>query len=174
MGNKVVQIDENEKTLTVDGTVYDFTPSLQALIMLKHPRTTQWNSHDYQAYKSLCKQTRVRLFPNSAGAARPHATCKYKHMLRKMVVPGEKIVEEESEDIEDTDTASIVDIGESSSPSILSSDSSILSSDIPPSPTHTRSGKARKTKDREPFYKGYKGEGVVYLPGDINGLARKL
>ena len=37
---------------------------------------------------------------------------------------------------------------------------------------HTRSdGKAKKTKDRESFYKGY---GVVYLPGDINGLAKKL
>ena len=43
------------------------------------------------------------------------------------------------------------------------------------SPAHTRShGKARKTKFRGAFYKGYKGEGVVYLPGDINGLARKL
>ena len=28
--------------------------------------------------------------------------------------------------------------------------------------------------DRGAFYKGYKGEGVVYLPGDINGLAKKL
>ena len=129
--------------------------------MLKHPRTTQWmNSHGYQAYKSLCKQTRVRLFPNSAGAAPPHATWKYKHMLREMVVPGENIVEEESEDSEDTDTASIGDIGESS-PTTLSSDSSILSPDIPSSPAHARSyGKAKKPKDREPLYKGYKGEGV--------------
>ena len=43
---------------------------------------------------------------------------------------------------------------------------------IQPSPLNTRSGKAKKTKkDREPFYKGF---GVVYLPGDINGLAKKL
>ena len=35
-------------------------------------------------------------------------------------------------------------------------------------------GIARKAKEREPFYKGYKGEGVVYLPGDINGRAKKL
>ena len=95
-------------------------------------------------------------------------------MLRKMVVPGEKIVEKESDDSEDTDTASIGDIGESS-PIILSSDSSIRSPDIPPSPAHTRShGKAKKTKDREPFYKGYKREGVVYFPEDINGLEKKL
>ena len=47
----------------------------------------------------------------------------------------------------------------------------MLSPDIRPSPAHTRSyGKSKKTKDREPFYKDYKGEGVVYLPGDINGL----
>ena len=44
----------------------------------------------------------------------------------------------------------------------------------PPSHVHTRSGKAKKTKDREHPYKGYKGEAVVYLPGDINGLARKM
>ena len=37
----------------------------------------------------------------------------------------------------------------------------------------TRShGKAKKTKEREPFYK--KGDGVVYLPGDIKGLTKKL
>ena len=32
-------------------------------------------------------------------------------------------------------------------------------------------GKAKRTKDREPFFKGY---GVVYLPRDINGLTNKL
>ena len=32
--------------------------------------------------------------------------------------------------------------------------------------------KAKKTKDREPFYK--KRDGVVYLPGDINGLMEIL
>ena len=100
-------------------------------------------------------------------------------MLRKMVVPGEKLVEEEPEESEDTDTASIGDIGES-----LSSDSNILSpllhghtreSPDFPSPAHTRSsGKAKMTKDRGPFYKFSKGEGVVYLPGDVNGLAKKL
>ena len=95
MGNKVVQIDENKKTLTVDDTVYDFTPVLQGMIMSKHPRISQWPSRDYQAYKSLSKQTKVRLFPNSAGAARPHATLKYNHLLRKMIVPGEMLVEEE-------------------------------------------------------------------------------
>ena len=74
-------------------------------------------------------------------------------------------------------TASIGDIGESST-GILSSDSGILSPgkpDRPPSPTHTRSyGRAKKTKDRGSFYKDYKGDGVVYLPGDINGLTKKL
>ena len=44
--------------------------------------------------------------------------------------------------------------------------------DVPPLPAKTRSyGKAKKTKDREPFYKGF---GVVYLPGDINGVKKKL
>ena len=69
IGNKVVQVDENKKTLTVDGALYEFTPGLRVLIMLKHPRPNQWDSRDYQAYKSLCAQTKVRLFPNQAGAA---------------------------------------------------------------------------------------------------------
>ena len=44
--------------------------------------------------------------------------------------------------------------------------------DVPPSPAKTcYYGKAKKMKDREPFYKGY---GVVYLPGDINELTKKL
>ena len=95
-------------------------------------------------------------------------------MLRKMVIPGERIEEEESRDSDDTDTASIGDINESSS-DILSPDSGILSPDIPPSPAHTRSyGKAKKTKDREPFYKGYTGDGVVYLSGDKIELTKKL
>ena len=84
-----------------------------------------------------------------------------------MVIPGERIAAEEgSEDTDDTGTASIGDIGESAN--ILSSGTS----DIPPSPAHTRSyGKAKKTKDRETSNKGY---GVVYLPGDISGLTKKL
>ena len=115
------------------------------------------------------------------GATRPHTTWKYKHMLRKMVMPGERIVEEESEDNEGTNTASVGDIGEPSDTASVEgidelSDSGILSPGMPPpSPIHTRShGKAKKTKDRKPFYKCCNGEGVVYLPGDINELAKKL
>ena len=73
-------------------------------------------------------------------------------MLRKMIVPGESIVEEESEDSEDTDNDSV---GDSSEPAILSSvimssDSGIMSPG--PAPAHTRSyWKARKTKDRSFF-----------------------
>ena len=81
-------------------------------------------------------------------------------MIRKMVVPGERIAEEEeSEDTDDTDSvesypdiASIGDIGESSdisSPgcSILSPDTALPGPSIPPSPLHTRSyGKAKKTR----------------------------
>ena len=91
-------------------------------------------------------------------------------MLTRMTVPGESIPEEESEDTDGTDIDSMGDINESS-PAILSP--AIMSPD--PSPAHTRPhGKARKTKFRGAPYKGYKGEGVVYLPGDIKGLAKKL
>ena len=93
IGNKIVQADMNKKT-TVDGTVYDFTPGLKVLIASKHPRPTQYNGIDYIVYKSLVGQTKVRSHPNPVGAARPYATWKYKHMLRKMVIPGERIVEE--------------------------------------------------------------------------------
>ena len=93
-------------------------------------------------------------------------------MLRKMIVPGESIVEEESEDSEDSVAGESTD---SSSPPPIKPGLFTKSSSEPPSPAHTRSyGKARKKKDREAFYKGWKGDGVVYLPGDINGLAKKL
>ena len=92
-------------------------------------------------------------------------------MLKRMTVPGESIPEEESEDTDGTETDLMEDSSELA-PVLMSSDSSILSPG--PSPARTRSyGKARKTKFRGAFYKGWKGEGV-YLPGDINGLAKKL
>ena len=66
------------------------------------------------------------------------------------------------------DNASIRDI-DRTAPGMLTYDSDISS---PSTLARTRSHrKAKKTKDREPFYKGY---GVVYLPGDINGLTKKL
>ena len=142
--------------MAVDDTEYKLTPGMEALIMLKHPRPTQFSINDYKAYKSLVAQTKVKSFPNITGTARPHATWKWKHMFRKMVIPGERKAEEgESEDTDDADSvesqpgiASIGDIGESSdisSPGTLGT---------PPLPLHTRShGKAKNTKDREPFYK---------------------
>ena len=133
---------------SVDGAVYDFTPALYALIMSKHPRPNQWNSRDYQAYKSLSAQTKVRLFPNSAGAVRSHATWKYKQMLRKMVPPGKKIEEEESEDTDDA--ASTASESSTVEPDFKPSTSGV-ELDFAMSPAHTRSGKAKKEKDREPF-----------------------
>ena len=186
MGTKVVRIDINGKTLTVESTEYKLTPGLIALITQKHPRPGQWNSDDYQVYKPLVAQTNVKSFPNRAGTAQLHATWKWNHMITKIVIPGERIAEEESEDTDDTDSVesypsppSIGDI-DRTAPGILTSDSDILSPDtappapsIQPSPLHTRPYRKakRSKKDRETFYKGY---GVVYLPRDINGLAKKL
>ena len=172
MGNKVVPTDENKSTLFVDGTKYKLTPGFAALIWLKRPRPIQWNSSDYKACKEVVAQTTVKSFPNRTGTARPHAIWKWKHMLRKMTVPGESIAEEESEDTDDApDTASIEDTDSSDITSPASTRKALdepSSLGMPqPSPLHTRSyGKAKKTKDRVPFSKGY---GVVYLPGDING-----
>ena len=65
-------------------------------------------------------------------------------MLRNMFTPMESLPDEEEEETEDnegTDTASVEGIDESS-------DSGILSPDMPPSRAHTRShGKAKKAKD---------------------------
>ena len=88
-------------------------------------------------------------------------------MLRTFFIPGERIVDEEiSGDTDDTDTdsvssASIGDIGESTP------DSDIL----PSSRTRSAAGKGKKTKKetQQPYDRG-----VVYLPGDIMGLAKKL
>ena len=175
MGSEIVEIDENERFLIVDGRKYDFTPGLWAFITQKHPQVSQWPCCNYRTYKSLSAQTKVKSHPNPRGSIRLRATWKYKHMLKRMTVPGEGIPEEESEDTDGTDTDSVGDISETAilSPVIMSSDSGIMSPGQ--LPAHTRShGKARKKKFRGAFYKSYIGEGVVYLPGDINGLARKL
>ena len=98
------------------------------------------------------------------GFTRPRATWKYKHMLKRMTVPGQSIPEEESEDTDGTETDSMEDSSELA-PVLMSSDCCIMS----PGPSTARTwfyGKARKTKDRGAFYKGWK--------GDINGLAKKL
>ena len=93
IGNKVVRIDANGNTLSVDETGYKLTPDLFVLIIKKYSLSGQWNSNDYQVYKSLVAQTKIKSFPNRTGASRPHATWKWKHMLRKMVIPGERIAE---------------------------------------------------------------------------------
>ena len=172
MGNKIVVIDEHDKFLIVDGTRYDFTPGLWAFITQKYSQVSLWSSHDYRTYKALAAQTQVKSHQNPRGSTRPRATWKYKHMFKRMAVPGESIPEEESEDTDGTETDSMEDSSELA-PVLVSPDSRMMSPD--PWPVRTRShGKARKTKNRGAFYKGWKDEGVVYLPGDINGLAKKL
>ena len=129
----VVLPGANAKTLIVDDTEYKLTPGLFVLITNKHPRAGQWKTNDYKVYKSLVAKTKVKSFPNRAGTARPHDIWKWKHMLKKMVIPGERIAEEESVDTDDTDSvdsnpdiASIGDI-DRTAPGILTSDSDISS-----------------------------------------------
>ena len=47
--NRVLQLGANGKTLAIDDTEYKLTPGLEALIMLKYPQPTQYNSNDYKA-----------------------------------------------------------------------------------------------------------------------------
>ena len=168
MGNKVVHIEDN--TLKVDDKEYKLTPGLRVLILYKKPRHQHYSSVDYSTYKALVAQTWVRAFPNTTtGSTRPHSTWKWKHMLKNMVVPGDR-VDEESED-SDTGIGSSQALGQSSS-SVDSGIFSTMSSQSDFSPISPRSsGKAKKKKSREAFYKGC---GVVYLPGDITGLTEKL
>ena len=105
MGIEIVKISGNGTILDVDGVEYDLTPGLHTLIVQKHPRPNQWTSGDYQAYKYISIQTKVRSHPNPRGVARPRSIWKYKHMIRKMIVPGESIVEES----EDSDALVISD-----------------------------------------------------------------
>ena len=142
------------------------------MIINKHPRPDQYNSSDKGVYRSLVAQTRVKSFPNRTDGARPHAAWKWKYMLKKMVIPGERITEEEEESEETDDASDTTSIGDTNSPDITSPASTRKalgepsSSDMPiTSPLHTRSyGKANKEE-------GYE---VVYLSGYINGLAKKL
>ena len=53
MGNKVVRLSANGKTLLVDDTEYKLTPGLFVLITNKHLRVGQWKTNDYLVYKSL-------------------------------------------------------------------------------------------------------------------------
>ena len=94
MGSEIVKISENGTILNVDSVEYDLTPGIHTLIVQKHPRSNQWTSGDSQAYKYISIQTKVRSHPNPRGVARPRSAWKYKHMLRKMIVPAESIVEE--------------------------------------------------------------------------------
>ena len=104
MGNKIVEIDEHDKFLIVDGTRYDFTPGILAFITQKHPQVSLWSSHDYRIYKALAAQTQVKSHPNPRGSTRPRVTWKYMHMLKRMTIPGKSIPEEESEDTDGTET----------------------------------------------------------------------
>ena len=131
MGNKVVQL--NGKILTVDDTEYKLTPGLRALVTLKQPQPSKWTLNDYREYKKTVAQTRVRSFPNRTGTTQPHATWKWKTLLKHMVIHVERIPEGEGEEEEgsgDTDdaTSSVEDPGLSSHRSLSDMFSSVFTS----------------------------------------------
>ena len=74
MGSEIVKISESGTILNADGVEYDLTPGHHTLIVQKHPRPNQWTSGDYQAYKYLSIQTKVRSHPNPRGVARSRST----------------------------------------------------------------------------------------------------
>ena len=115
----------------------------------------QYTANDYQEYESLLKQTKVKSSPNRVkGGIKAYDTWKWKNIRRK--IPGKKL---------EVEPVSVIDFN-SPTPSTttallahaLSPGSSMLPPDysIASSPLHTRSqGKPKKSKDLEPFYKGW-------------------
>ena len=96
MGNKVVHIEDNR--LKVDDKEYKLKPCLRVLILHKKPRPQHYSSDDYSKYKALVGLTWVRTFPNTTtGSTRPNYKWKRKHMLKNMVIHGDR-ADEESED----------------------------------------------------------------------------
>ena len=61
----------------------------------------KYNDNDLQVYELLVAQTKVRITLNRVGTARPCDTWKWKHILKEMIIPGDRM-EEESEDTDDT------------------------------------------------------------------------
>ena len=96
IGNSIVHIEGN--TLKVDDREYELTPSLRMLILYKKPRPQQYTSDDYSVYKAIVAQTRMRAYLNKrTGSARSRSTWKWKHMLRSMAIPGDRVEEEEGD-----------------------------------------------------------------------------
>ena len=139
--------------------VYKLTPGLLELIKNKHPRLMQYTNDDLEVYRSLVAETRVKSFLNRTADDRALAMWKWKQLLKKMVTPGERIVEE-SRDNDDTDgvefdTASVGDpepshrrMKRSLPPPPVHTRRTL--EDVPPSPAHTRSyGKAKMMKERK-------------------------
>ena len=103
MGIKVVHFDGDAGILSVDNTEYKITSGLDALILKKEPKNTQYSDIDLKVYKKLVTQTKVKSFPKVAGASKPQATWKWENILKTIVLPGESIPEG-CEDIDDADS----------------------------------------------------------------------
>ena len=94
MGNSIVHIKGN--TLKVDDKDYELMPGLRMLILYKKLQPQHYTSDDYSVYKAIVAQTRFRAYPKKrTGSARPCSTWKWKHMLRGMAIPGDRVEEEE-------------------------------------------------------------------------------
>ena len=76
----------------MDDKEYELTPGLRMLILYKKPRPQHYTSDDYSVYKAIVAQIRVRAYPNKrTGSAGPRSTWKWKHMLRGMAIPGDRV-----------------------------------------------------------------------------------
>ena len=183
VGSILVETSGDGTTLKVDDTEYELTPGLYALIMQKHPLRAQYNDNDLEEYGNLVRQIEDKSFPNPnvKGDSDPRDTWKYTHILQNISEDADDTDSVESDtasigDTEPSDTDASLDPGLASPASTRRAFENVpSSSDFPqpsPSPVRTRAfGKAKKAKERKHPYEGH---GVVYLPGDINELTKKL
>ena len=64
MGGKRVVID-NDSNLFVDGKIYEGTPGLWELIVMKKPKTGVYDGNDVKNYKEIIKRTGAMRHPEN-------------------------------------------------------------------------------------------------------------
>lgn len=144
LGNKEIEVDQNNKNIRIDGNIYTATPGLVSLIMDISPK--KYTKEDFVNYKKIVLQT--DLINNPSGLqpnSRPKQTNKYKNYLAKIVNDYKaKIEEEEKEDDEEEDEEEEDEDGK----------------------------EEEEGDDNDNNDKG--GSGIQFLPSTIKGLFEKL
>ena len=134
--------------LAVGRKKYELTPGFTALLNQIHP--INYTEADLEEYTDLIDQTQTSTQQGPESVANPHNTWKYKNLLKYMCL-------DMSDDSDSSTVVSNSGFGSVAGEPLFS----------PKRKIRFRREKGRKSPNNS-------GRGVVYLPGDINGLAKKL